>query len=57
MRRRVRRETRDLWADSAHRRFEEHVLDALETRDSSYAEALKQLDCAFDQAAKLLGPI
>ena len=55
-RRRARRQTRELWADAAHRRFEDHGIDELESRDRSYAEALGRLDNAFDAAEKLLGP-
>lgn len=56
-RRRARHHTRELWSDSAQRRFESQVLDELELHDRSFAEALNQLDSAFDEAKKLLGPI
>ena len=56
-RRNTRRHTESLWSDAAYERFEDRVLDALEQQDRLYATALDKLDAAFDDAAKLLGPI
>lgn len=55
-RHRARLHTESLWSDAAARKYLD-VLDELEQEDRAFGQALSELDAAFDQADKLLGPI
>ena len=55
-RRRAITHAESLWADAAARKFLD-VVEDLDAEDRSYAVALGELDLAFDEAEKLLGPI
>jgi hypothetical protein len=55
-RRRARLHVESMWSDAAAQKFL-HFLDEFEQEDRYYGQALGELDLAFDQADKLLGPI